>query len=374
MNNTRTLLMVQNQDSFVISHRFEILLEAKRRGYEVHVAAKDTGLAQVFENNGLRFHPLKISRKSLNPLSNFKTFLHLLFLFWKVKPDLLHLVTVKVVIFGGIASRLAGINRVVTSISGLGYTSTDAVSIKRKCLRYFVFKLYKLALNHKNLIVIFQNEDDLSEISETINLSPEKIVLIRSSGIDLKKFNGSNLSTERPIVMMAARLLKDKGVYEFVEAAKNLKKQNINARFVLVGSPDFDNPTSVSIAEIEQWVKSEFIEYWGYSEKMEATISKALIVVLPSYREGFPKVLLEAAACERAVITTDVPGCRDAMLDGLTGKLVPVKNVEALSTAIKQMVDAPETTIKMGKAGRKFAKANFNIDEIVERHFEIYSA
>ena len=173
--------------------------------------------------------------------------------------------------------------------------------------------------------------------------------------------------------MMASRMLKDKGVIEFAYAASILKKNNIAANFILVGEPDPDNPSSVSRSQIQDWEQKGILEYWGHKDNMEDVLSQASIVVLPSYREGFPKVLIEAAACGRAIVTTDVAGCRDAIYNGVTGVLVPVKDGPALAEAISTLVKKPETYIKMGIEGRKMAEERFDENKVIDQHLSLYN-
>lgn len=236
--------------------------------------------------------------------------------------------------------------------------------------------LYRSALTHKHLRVIFQNRDDQVRVAKLAHVDEKKTTIISGSGVDLISYKVcSSANNELPIVMLAARFLHDKGIYEFVHAAKLIKSRNAKlqgTRFVLVGDLDKENPASLSDAELNSIHAEAIVEVWGYRNDMPSVISLATIVVLPSYREGFPKVLIEAAACGKPVVTTDVPGCRDAILADVTGLLVPVKNSDALASAIERLLNDPELCLEMGRAGRLRAEKEFDVNSVVQKHLTIY--
>jgi len=365
------ILFVVNVDWFFISHRLPIALQAIKQGYEVHLATQLTSFQNFLESQGIIVHSFSISRSKANPLSLLLLFSRFVYLFYSVGPQIIHLVTIKPVIIGGIAARVVKVPGVVIAISGLGSTFLDhgfVGTIRKK----FIFLLYKLALRHKNLKIIFQNQDDHFSINKIISLKDDQITFIKGSGVDLSKFNFDPLPFNN-LVIMPSRLLKDKGVYEFIEAAKILKKLNSQIVCVLVGDIDHGNPSSVSEKEIESWVNSSLIEYWGHRSDMSNILSRADLVVLPSYREGFPKVLMEAAAKGRPVITTDVPGCRDAIEPNISGVLVPVKNSFILADTIFGLMGNHELLLEMGKNGRKLAENNFSESGVSQHHMSIYA-
>jgi len=232
--------------------------------------------------------------------------------------------------------------------------------------------MYRVALGHRNLKVVFQNPDDRASLAKLAHLADSKVEMIRGSGVDLTQYNHTPLPPGVPVVLLAARLLADKGVREFVQAARLLKQQGVSARFCLVGSVDPANPASLADAELTQWANEGVVELWGQRSDMPEVLGAAHLVVLPSYREGLPKVLLEAAACGRAVVTTDVPGCRDAIDPGVTGVLVPVRNAEALADAIEGLINAPVRCQAMGNAGRALAERAFDVRQVVAAHLRIY--
>ncbi|WP_431796733.1 glycosyltransferase family 4 protein [Cupriavidus metallidurans] len=367
----RTLMFVVNVDWFFLSHRLPIALEAQRQGYTVHIATGLTNRLDELRRHGLIVHPLKLDRSSASLGNAMRTARDLWRVFRAVRPDVTHLVTIKPVLLGGLAARLAGMPAVVMAVSGLGFVFM-ARGAKATVRRWLVGAMYRVALGHRNLRVIFQNPDDLRSLATLAKLPDSSVVLIRGSGVDLSRYIPMPLPEGVPVVMLAARLLADKGVVEFVQAARLLKQQGSKARFVLVGTVDPDNPTSCEQHELDAWVEEGTVECWGHLADMPKVLSAATIVVLPSYREGLPKVLLEAAACGRPVVTTDVPGCRDAIEPGVTGVLVPVRNAQALAAAMTDLIDAPERCETMGNAGRMLAERAFDIRQVVATHLKIY--
>jgi len=368
---SRTLMFVVNVDWFFLSHRLPIALEAQRQGYQVHIATGLTDKLDELRRHGLVAHPLALDRSSTGLGNAWRTMVELWQVFRAVRPDVVHLVTIKPVLLGGLMARLAGVSAVVAAVSGLGFVFM-ARGAKAVVRRWLVGGLYRVALGHRNLKVIFQNPDDRASLAKLAHLPDSKVEMIRGSGVDLAHYSHMPLPPGVPVVLLAARLLADKGVREFVQAARLLKQQGVSARFCLVGSVDPANPASLTDAELTQWVNEGVVELWGQRSDMPEVLSSAHLVVLPSYREGLPKVLLEAAACGRAVVTTDVPGCRDAIDPGITGVLVPVRNAEVLAEAIKDLINDPTRCQTMGNAGRALAERAFDVRQVVAAHLRIY--
>ena len=370
------LLFIINNLNFFLSHRLPVALAAKQNGYEVHIAAPlgdslRDGKDKIIKE-GFCFHPVRIYRSSTNPLKEIISFCDLYKLQKNLKPDIVHLVTIKPVLYGGISARLAKTKGVVAAVPGLG-SAFRKNGFKGWILNKIVSLLYKAALRNKNTIVIFQNNDDKKIITELCKLAEEQTRLIPGSGVNLKEYDFLPEPEGVPVITMASRLLKDKGVPEFIEAAGILKSKGIAAEFWLVGDIDPDNPTSVKESELVEWKKEGTVKILGFRSDVAALFSKSNIVVFPSsYREGLPKVLVEAASCGRAVITTDSPGCRDAIIPNKTGLLVPVKNASATADAAEYLIKNPEVRKTFGKAGRAFAEQTFNIEDIVNQHLNIY--
>lgn len=368
---SRTLMFVVNVDWFFLSHRLPIALEALRQGYQVHIATGLTDKLDELQRHGLVVHPLALDRSSAGLGNAWRTMVELWRVFRAVRPDVVHLVTIKPVLMGGLVARLAGVPAVVAAVSGLGFVFM-AHGAKAAVRRWLVGGLYRVALGHRNLKVIFQNPDDRASLAKLAHLPDSKVEMIRGSGVDLAQYGHTPLPMGVPVVLLAARLLADKGVREFVQAAQLLKQQGVSARFCLVGSVDPANPASLADAELTQWANEGVIELWGQRSDMPEVLSSAHLVVLPSYREGLPKILLEAAACGRAVVTTDVPGCRDAIDPGVTGVLVPVRNAAALADALKGLINNPARCQAMGNAGRALAERAFDVRQVAAAHLRIY--
>ena len=281
------------------------------------------------------------------------------------------MVTIKGAIYGGIVTRILNVKARVIAISGLGYVFIDN-TFKIKFLRFFIKILYRFAINKNShsTKVIFQNSSDKNTFLKFNIISSSQVEIIRGSGVDLNKYKHQPEPSGDKVVMFLARLLKDKGVVEFCEAAKILA--NIKGiRFVLVGDIDVGNPNSLSPEELKNYINSGYVEYWGHTSCPFETIPMAHLMVLPSYREGLPKSLLEAAACGRAVITTDVPGCRDA-ININTGVLVKVKSAKAVADAINTLLNDDQLRVTMGQQGRLLVEAEFNVLDVTQKHMDIY--
>jgi glycosyltransferase involved in cell wall biosynthesis len=261
----------------------------------------------------------------------------------------------------------------VYAISGLGHVFLEE-GMFGKLRRKIVGAWYRFVLGAKNMRIIFQNLDDRHEIESVTILRNDQVVMIPGSGVELSKYQITPLPEGEAVVLMAARLLSTKGVREYVVAAQQLRASGVKAQFWLVGDPDPANPASIPAPELDAWGKQGAVELLGHRSDIPALMAQAHIVVLPSYREGLPKVLIEAAACGRAVVTTDVPGCRDAIEKDVTGVLVPSKDVASLADAMRRLIEDRPLCQTMGHAGRKRAEKVFDVNVVVRTHLEIYSA
>ena len=368
----RRLLFVVNVDWFFLSHRLPIALAAKANGFDVAVTAAETGSGEEIRDNGIAFYPLAVSRSRTSVSSELHTIYSLYRRYRLVKPHIVHHVTLKPVIYGSLAARGLRDTHVVNALSGLGYTFIDP---KRSPATSTVVRaLLKTALSHRRSRAIFQNPDDMQQFVTNGWISSERADLIQGSGVDCERFSISPEPDGPPVIMLPARLLRDKGVVEFVEAARILRGQGVQGRFVLVGEPDLGNPATIKPAKIAKWVAEGIVEAWGHSNDMPRTLSESRIVVLPSYREGLPKVLLEAAACGRAIVTTDVPGCRHAVVNEQTGLIVPPRAPIELANAILRLLRDDRTRLEMGMAGRRRVEAELSVERIVAQTLAVYDA
>lgn len=367
------LLYVVNNPAFFLSHRLPIALAAKEAGYDVHVATMAGAASADIVAHGLQHHEIPMSRSGKNPLQEGATLLALWRLYRTLRPHIVHAVTIKPVLYGGIAARLAGVPSYVAAVSGLGFLFMR----KRQGfdpLRWMALLLYKLALGHGNSRVIFQNTADRDVLLQAGAVRQSQVELIRGSGVDVDKF-AVVPEPEGPVVaVMAARLLADKGVREFVEAARTASGRTDGMCWVLAGSLDSGNPASITAAELQRWQVEGVVDYVGEQTDIAGLYARSHIAVLPSYREGLPKSLIEAAACGRAVVTTDVPGCRDAIEPDRTGLLVPPQDAAALAWAVQRLADDAALRRQFGEEGRRLAERAFDIRLVVQRHLEIYDA
>jgi glycosyltransferase involved in cell wall biosynthesis len=365
------ILIVVNVDWFFISHRLSVAEAALREGHEVHIATSFISGAETLRAKGFFLHPIAIDRSNSNPSGLIALFVSFVRLFWKLRPDVVHLITIKPVLIGGVAARFSPVRGVLFAISGLGHVFI-ANGLFSSLRRQLVGIWYRVALGFRNKVIIFQNPDDKDSIISLAGVPSDQVLLIPGSGIRLSDFDPTSVADGDAIVIMVARLLRTKGVREFVEAARLLKRRGVSARFYLAGDVDFANPASISPAELEIWRNEGYVDFLGPRSDIPQLLACSSLVVLPSYREGMPKVLMEAAAAGRAIITTDVPGCRDAIEPGNTGLLVPVRDSKCLADTIGNLLEDNDKREAMGRAGRARAERLFDIDNVVQEHLKVY--
>jgi glycosyltransferase involved in cell wall biosynthesis len=372
VNNPIRVMYVVTEDWYFCSHRLDHAKDALQRGLLVSVATRVQHDEATIRDAGLTLHPINLKRASLNPIKELWTVYALFRLFRKERPDYVHLVAMKPLIYGGIAAKLSNVPRVIYAIPGLGYLFSGLGPF-RSLAATLVKGTMSILLRRSNAITIVQNTEDLGFAHKVLKVDRDKIKLIAGVGVDIGKFRDRPSRNGVPIVMLPTRLLYDKGVAEFVAAAELLRKTGVQARFVLVGKPDHSNPASIPLGVIHEWCESKLIEYWGHRENMHEILCEADVVCLPSYREGLPKVLLEAGSCARAVVASNVPGCRDVVIDGITGMLVQPKNPGQLATAVKKLVENKGLRTKMGLAARAHIEAKFSVNEISTRINALYT-
>jgi glycosyltransferase involved in cell wall biosynthesis len=369
----RRLLFVVNDTAIFASHRLPVAVAAARAGYEVHLAALDSGALEALRDHDIRYHPLRVDRTGLNPVKDLRMALELAHTVRDVRPVLMHTVTIKPVIYGGIVARLCGVPSLVSAVTGLGQVFTDQKSVPRP-VRALARALYRLALGHPNSCTIFQNPDDRAFMVEAKLVSIDRTALIRGSGVDMAYFAPRPEPADPAVVVLPARLLWDKGVGEFVEAARMLRKDGLDARLALVGEPPPHNRGSVPRETIEDWVREGLVEWWGHQTDMPGIYARSHIVCLPSYYgEGVPRALIEAAACGRPIVTADTPGCREVVRHGMNGLLVPPRAAAALADALRELLLDRERCEAMGRRGRELAVAEFSVEHVVEATLDVYA-
>lgn len=366
------LLFLVTEDWYFCSHRLPIARAARDAGYEVLVATRVDRHGGLIEREGFRLFPISLRRSNKNPVRELLAFLELVQLYRRERPALVHHVAFKPVILGSLAARLTGAPCVVNAVAGLGFAFIGA-GVKAGILRRLVCLAYRAVLSAKNAKALFQNEEDRAAFISMGLVPPERTAVIRGSGVDLSLFKPSPTPKGDTVVVLAGRMLWDKGVGEFVAAAEKLRAQGVKARFVLLGNSDPDNLAAVPLEQLEKWKANGAVEWWGFRSDMPEVLAQAHIACLPSYREGLPKFLIEAAASARPIIAADVPGCREIVRDGENGLLVPARNADALAAALRALIENPERAEHLGARGRKMAEAEFSQECVVQQTLSLYA-
>ena len=369
--NSRKLIFFVAVDWFFCSHFMERAKAARNAGYEVIVVTSIENHRWDIENAGLRIIDLGIDRRSLSLFSAIGTIKQLISVLRKENPDILHQVAIKPILLGGVAARIAGVRRIVNAVVGGGYAYTSTAPFMR-VLRPLIEVALKLLLNPQRSRVIFENRDDMASFIGARQARPEAAVLIRGAGVDFNLYSERSAPNVIPLVMLPARLLWEKGLGEFVAAARLLRNRNVKARFAIVGNEDIGNRGSIPVSVLTQWKAEEIVELWGFRSNMPQVLRDADIVCLPSYREGLPKALLEGMAAGLPCVTTNVPGCREAVIDGENGLLVPPKDYLSLANALQQLILNPALRLMMGNRGRVMAETEFASSIICLQTLQVY--
>lgn len=371
------LLMVVNVGWFFVSHRLPIAIAAKKAGYEVHIATAldpqlDQRTPQLLASHGLVLHELRLTRSGMHPFELIRAFRDLVRLYDRLRPTVVHLVALKPVLLGGMAARLRRLSRVVLAVPGRGsvFSSRGILAAAR---RWVVMRMYALAYRKGRSRVIVQNAEDRDYFIERRVFAAADVRLIRGSGVNVAEFLPEAEAPGPAVVVLASRMLREKGIADFVAAADALKQRGVAARFALVGDPDPGNPHSHTREELEIWARQGAVEWWGFRADMQRVFAQSHVVCLPTYYgEGVPKVLIEAAACARPIVTTDMPGCRDIVLDGYNGLLVAPRDPGELSKALKRLIDDAQLRQEMGQHGRARAVGEFDLTAVIDNTLAIY--
>ena len=366
------LLFVVNDPAFFRSHRLPLAIGAIEAGYDVWLASPPGDAVADLTAVGITHIAWSLVRASMNPLRELEALAVMSKVIARVKPDVMHMITMKPVLYCGVLARAHRVPLTVSAISGLGYTFL-AQGTRAAVLRRGLLGAFRAALGSSRSRVIFQNPDDRDLFLAHSIVKPKHVRMIFGSGTDLSAFDLREEVEGPPVVLLPARMLWDKGVREFVEAAKILRERGHEARFVLSGNSDDQNPAAVPQAQLNGWNSEGVVEWLPHASKIAPRLASAHIVALPSYREGFPKTLIDAAAAGRAVVTTDVPGCRDAIIPNKTGLLVPAKDSIRLASAIESLLIDSAKRQAFGKAGRALAEEKYSIEDVVAQHLAIYA-
>jgi glycosyltransferase involved in cell wall biosynthesis len=369
----KKLLIVCNVDWFFISHRIGIAKQAVLEGYDVYVAAEDTGRADEIREVGAKFINLSFSRSGTNILEEFKVLAAFNKLYKNLKPDIVHHITLKPVIYGSLVAKFRNIKGVVNAIAGLGYNFTG----DRKGLLFSVLiKLMKYGFDRENVSVIFQNKSDHNDLKSTGVLSQKnKIFYTKGSGTDLNQYQFSDLpSNERINILFPTRMLWDKGVKELKSASEILKeKYKDKITFLLAGLADDGNKMGVTSEYLNAWSDGNYVNWIGYQKDMPKIFANSEIVVLPSYyREGIPKSLIEACAIGRPIVTTNSIGCEECVEDGYNGFKIEPRSAQQLAEAIEKLILSRSLREDFGKNSRLKAEKEFDVNEVINIHMNIY--
>lgn len=369
----KKIFYVFSIDYQLISHRKAVVQAAIQKGYNVTVVAQDTGYKKEIESMGAKFIDLPINRVGTNILEELKTFFFLFKLYKNHKPDLVHHISIKVVLWGALAARLAKVKNVVNAVNGLGvFFSTGEVD---SLIKKIFMQLIRFSNNRKKCITIFQNNEDKQFFLSNKALKESQIRIIRGSGVDLNEFKFSEPPLEFPLkIVFTSRMVKEKGVEDIINAAKLLKNKYFDKiQFLLCGLIE-TNPNAVSESYLQSECDGDYIQYLGHCTNIKDILSKSSIVLLPSYyREGIPKSLIEATAIGRPIITTNSVGCRETVEDGKNGFIVPIKSPEEIANKIEALVSNLDLISKMGKESRLLSEKEFSIDIVIDKHLQIYS-
>ena len=365
-----TLLFVVAEDWYFCSHRLALARAARAAGWRVVVATRVDRHADDILGAGLELRPLSMRRRGMSPPGELRTLLELAALYRRERPTVVHHVALKPVLYGSLAAFAAGVPAVVNAIAGLGFVFASR-SFRARALRPLVRTGYRLAFAGRGTRVVVQNEEDEATVRD-LGANPERVALIRGSGVDLVRFAPGPEPDGPVVVAMVSRMLRDKGVFELVEAARRLSRSHPSLRVRLVGPPDPENPASIDTATLEALDREGIIEWCPGTDDVPGVWAHSHVAVLPSYREGLPKALLEAAACGRPMVSTDVPGCRDVVRHERTGLLVPPRDAPALARAIARLVDDPGLRARLGRGAREHVR-DFAEPRIVGQTLELYS-
>jgi glycosyltransferase involved in cell wall biosynthesis len=365
------ILYVITEDWFFNSHFIDRAKFMAASGETVGVATRFSGHEEELRSHGFTLFTVDFSRRGLNPLAEFITSLRIRKIVREFKPDITHNVALKPVVTGTFGELLGRQRVVVNALVGMGYifTSTDA---RASLVRPLLSRILKSLLRSKSVHVVIENPDDLGSLVSDGFVDPSKISLIRGAGVDLKAFPFHPEIDGPVVVTLVSRILRDKGVLEFINAATQLRARLPEVVFQIVGEPDLGNPSAVPQSEIDSWESLPNVRYQGRRSDIADILKGSHIVCLPSYREGLPKSLLEALSCGRPIITTDVPGCREVCADGVNGLLVPARDSIALSNAIEKLAINPELRQAMGRAGRLRAESEFSNEIVCAQTLELY--
>ena len=367
----KKILYIINDLDFFISHRLPIAIAAKKAGYKIFISSSSVSKnLNIIKKYNFKFYPIPITRSKKNIFLEIKLFFSILFTILKIKPDIVQLITVKPLLYGGIISRFLNIKLTIFTIAGLGYVYNN----ENYLLRYIVLKLLKFSINQPRSLIIMQNPTDRSYLKKEGVITNQKIIFTKGSGINLNKYK-PNSNKKGIYITLASRMIGEKGVFEFVKASKLIFKYDNKIKFLLVGKHDPESPSHIPLRKLQEYNDNSMypnLKWVGYKKNIIKILEISKIIVLPSYHEGVPKILLEAASCGKPIVASDIGGCREVVINGYNGLLVKKKSSKQLSKAIVKIISNKKILNKMSINSRKKAISEFDIAKVINTHIQVY--
>ncbi len=366
------LLFLIDDDSYFCWHRLDLARAARDQGFEVTVATHVERHGPQIEKEGFKLIPIRFRRGIQNPLSECATLAELVRLYRTERPDIIHHISLKHVLYGSVAARITRMPAIVNAFTGLGTAFTGQTS-KAKILRAGIKRALRWSLAHPCSKTTFENKDDRDDLVTAGIVASEKTVVIRGVGVNVSYFTPQLEPNNEPTVILVSRMLWDKGVREFVQASKKIKKEFPNARCALVGAIDEESALAIDLKQLKDWENEGSVEWWGHHEDIREVYRRAHVVALPTfYGEGLPRILLEGAACGRPLVATDWRGCREIVRDGDNELLIPIKDSDALATAVMTLLRDPQLRARMAARGRQIAVEEFSSEQVASETIAVY--
>jgi len=358
------ILFIVSEDWYFASHRLHLAHTAVEKGFSVTLLTNVSKSRSLIEASGVKIIDWRINRSGLNVFLDIKAIRKISQVIRQCNPDIIHAVAIKPVVYSALVSLTSGVKIRIFALGGLGFSFSSNKTLAKLLKPILIFVL-RILLKGSRTRLILQNQDDHELFLRKNIIKSDKVRLIRGSGVDTKKYYPNKLDNDPALVILPARMLWDKGISEFVACAKKFKENRINARFCLIGNPDNYNPESIPLKKLKEWSDKGIVEWWGQQDNMNKVYSQSTIVCFPSYREGLPMSLLEAASCALPIVAFDVPGCREIIKDGVNGFLVPFKDTDAMYSAILKLLNDSNLRDSMGHSGRALVIKEFS-KEIIQ--------
>ena len=368
----KKILFIVTEDWYFVSHRLHLAIAAMNNGYEVGLLSRFSTHQEFISSLGIKVFDWPMERRSHNLFKEFVSICHVVKAFRSFKPNLVHAVAIKPVIYSLVSNVFFNVDGKILALAGLGFVFRSEKNLA-KFLRVITTPIFRVYQDKKNVLLVIQNIDDAKFLINLKIIHKDKIRLIRGAGVNTSEFSPNHEPHKIPLVVLPARMLWSKGVGDFVNCAKKFIKSDIQVKFALIGDPDSHNPESVTKSQLEKWVESGAVEWWGNQDSMSKIYHLADIVCFPSYHEGLPKSLLEAASCEIPIVAYDVTGCREVVKNNINGFLISFKDEDALYDAVRRLVENPKLRLKMGKDGREIVMENFTEERIAIETMKVWS-